>query len=73
MAVKQQFHAARLANLQHLGFDIPRLYATPSDGNGATVSPKAAAIHELMPGVRGRLRALHARHATHRARSTHTA
>jgi phosphoglycolate phosphatase-like HAD superfamily hydrolase len=48
-AVKQQFHAGRLANLQRLGFGIQRLYATPSDGKGATVSPKAAAIHELMP------------------------
>jgi hypothetical protein len=48
-AVKHQFHAARLENICKLGFGIERLVATPRAEAEGSISPKAGALHELMP------------------------
>ncbi len=48
-AVKTRFHAARLHNLEALGFGIERLFSTPSEGADDSASPKAVTIGKLMP------------------------
>lgn len=46
-AIESQFEAARLANLRDAGFPIERVVATAN--TAIDVSPKAAALHELLP------------------------